>query len=53
MGGIYEVAVEIASGGMASLPSFMRTGAGVQEILSFFCSNFGGCNVIIIYWRYL
>jgi hypothetical protein len=33
VGQIYEVRVEVASGGMVYISSFMKTGTGVQEIL--------------------
>jgi hypothetical protein len=33
MGGIYEVAVEMASGATIYMPSFLKSGSGVQELL--------------------
>jgi hypothetical protein len=32
-------------GGMLYLPSFMKIGRGVHEILRFFLRNLSGCNV--------
>jgi hypothetical protein len=33
MGGIYEYAVEIGSGAMIYIPSFIKIGAGIQKLL--------------------
>jgi hypothetical protein len=33
MGGIYECAVVMGAGGMICIPSFMKTGAGIQKLL--------------------
>jgi hypothetical protein len=33
MGGIYEIANEMASGGMIYVPSFIKIGSGVQTLL--------------------
>jgi hypothetical protein len=38
-------AVEIPSGGMIYLPSFIKIGTGVQAILRFCFSYLKGCNV--------
>jgi hypothetical protein len=38
-------AVEMASGGMIYIPSFMKIDTGVQAIRNVFLSNFRGCNV--------
>jgi hypothetical protein len=38
-------AVEMASCGMIFLPSYMKTGAGVQAVLKFCLRNLRGCNV--------
>jgi hypothetical protein len=38
---------EMASDGMIYLPSFMKSGAGVQAILRFCLSNLNVCNVCI------
>jgi hypothetical protein len=38
-------AVEMGSGGMIYLPSFMKIGTGIQAILWFCLSNLKGCNV--------
>jgi hypothetical protein len=38
-------AVEMASGGMIYIRSFMKTGKGVQAILWFCLSNLKRCNV--------
>jgi hypothetical protein len=43
-----KCAVEMGSGGMIYLPSFMKIGKGVQAILRFCLSNLKGCNVGII-----
>jgi hypothetical protein len=44
---IYGVRVrhEVASGGMMYIPSFMKTGTGVQAILRFCLRNLRGYNV--------
>jgi hypothetical protein len=44
-GGIYSIAVELASCGMIYLPSFMKIGIGIQSILRFCLRNFKGCSV--------
>jgi hypothetical protein len=41
----YKSAVEMGSGGMVYLPSFMKIRAGVQVIQRFFLDNLKGCNV--------
>jgi hypothetical protein len=38
-------AVEMASGSMIYLPSFLKIGTGFQAILRFFLSSFNGYNV--------
>jgi hypothetical protein len=38
-------AVEMISGGMIWIPSFIMIGTGVQAILRFDIRNFRGCNV--------
>jgi hypothetical protein len=38
-------AIEIASGGMIHLPSFVKIDTGIQEILRFYFSNLNGCSV--------
>jgi hypothetical protein len=45
MGVIYEYTVEMASGGMICVPSFIKIGTCVQVILMFCISNVRGCNV--------
>jgi hypothetical protein len=37
--------VELSSGGVLFIPSFMKTGAVVEGILRFCLSNLKGCNV--------
>jgi hypothetical protein len=37
--------VEMSSGGMTYIPSFMKIGTGVQAILRIFLRNFTGCNI--------
>jgi hypothetical protein len=39
--------VEIGSDGMIYIPSFIKTGAGVEGILRFCLSNLKGCNIVI------
>jgi hypothetical protein len=34
MGGIYEVAVEMGSGVMIYIPSFIKTGSGIQKLIN-------------------
>jgi hypothetical protein len=46
-------AVEMPSYGMKFLPSFMKTGRGVQGTLGFSLSNFNVCNVGIIHRKEL
>jgi hypothetical protein len=36
--------IEMGSGGMMYLPSFMKSGIGVEGILRFCPSNLEGCN---------
>jgi uncharacterized protein YraI len=43
--GIYEVAVEMGSGGMICIPDFMKIGTGVQAVLRFCLRKLKGCNV--------
>jgi hypothetical protein len=43
--GFIKYAVEMASCGMINIPSFMKTGTGVQAILRFCLRNLRGCNV--------
>jgi hypothetical protein len=38
-------AVEISSGGVIPLPSFMKSGTGIQAIIRFYHSNLNGCIV--------
>jgi hypothetical protein len=33
MGGIYEVAVEMGSGAMIYIPSFIKNGSGIQKFI--------------------
>jgi hypothetical protein len=40
-----EHTVEMASGGMIYIPSFMNTGRGVEAILRFCLRDCRGCNV--------
>jgi hypothetical protein len=40
-----KCAVEIASGGMIYIPSFMKVGTGIQVILRFCLNNLICCNV--------
>jgi hypothetical protein len=40
-----KYAVEMGSGGMIYIPSFMKTGTGVQEIVRRCLGNLGGCNL--------
>jgi hypothetical protein len=40
-----KYAVEMASYDMICILSFLKIGAGVQEILRFRLSSFSGCNV--------
>jgi hypothetical protein len=40
-----KYAVEMASYGMISIPSFMKIGIGVQAVLRFRLSSFSHCNV--------
>jgi hypothetical protein len=44
MRGIYRCAVEMGSGALIHIISFMKIGTGVQTILKFCPSNFKGCN---------
>jgi hypothetical protein len=37
--------VDMGSGGMIYIPSFMMIGSDIQVILRFCLSNLGGCNV--------
>jgi hypothetical protein len=37
--------IEMVSCGMLHLPSFMKTGKGMQAVLRFCISNLNGCNV--------
>jgi hypothetical protein len=46
-------AIEMASSGMIYLPSFMKTGTGIQAILIFCLRNLRGWNVCIIHGREL
>jgi hypothetical protein len=46
-----EYAVEMASWGMIYIPSFMKIGAGVKELLRRCLRNLRGCHVGIIYGR--
>jgi hypothetical protein len=46
-----KYAVEMASCGMAYLPSSMKIDTVVQEILRFCFRNLRGCKVGIIGWR--
>jgi hypothetical protein len=48
-----KYSVEMASGGMIYLPSFMRIATGVQAILKFRLRNVRGCDVGITDGRYL
>jgi hypothetical protein len=41
----YEVIVEMGSCGMIFVPSFMKIGPGIQEILRVVLSNWKGSNV--------
>jgi hypothetical protein len=41
----YEVNVEIGSGGMIYIVSFMKIDVGVQAMLRFVLRNWNGCNV--------
>jgi hypothetical protein len=50
---MYMYTVEMASCGVIYLPSFMKTGTGVEAILRFCLNNLNGCDVHIIYWRVL
>jgi hypothetical protein len=34
MGGIYEVSVEMESGSMIYIPSFIKTGSGIQKLMA-------------------
>jgi hypothetical protein len=43
--GFIKCAVEMASCGMIHVPSFMKIGKGVREILRFGHRNLRGCNV--------
>jgi hypothetical protein len=43
--GFMKCAVELCSGGIIYIQSFMNTSTGVQAILSFRHSNLKGCNV--------
>jgi hypothetical protein len=40
-----KCAVEIGSGVMIYIQSFMKIGTGIQAILRFYLSNVKGCNV--------
>jgi hypothetical protein len=42
MGGIYEVAIEVASCGMIYIPSFMTIGSGIQVVLRLLPQQFRG-----------
>jgi hypothetical protein len=44
-------AVEMASCDMIFLPSFTKTGTGVEGILRCFLSNLKGCDVAVTYGR--
>jgi hypothetical protein len=33
VGGIYEVAVEMSSGAMIYIPSFIKTGSAIQKLI--------------------
>jgi hypothetical protein len=44
--GFMMYTIEMASGGMIYIPSFMKIGIGVQAILRFRLRNLRGCNVI-------
>jgi hypothetical protein len=44
-------AVEMGSGSMVYLLSFMKIGLGVQEILEFCFRKLRGCNVGITNWE--
>jgi putative component of toxin-antitoxin plasmid stabilization module len=33
MGGIFELAVEMGSGAVIYVPSFMKTGSGIQKLM--------------------
>jgi hypothetical protein len=45
MGGIYEVHLDMTSCGMIYIPSFIKIGTGLKEILKFCLGNFRGCVV--------
>jgi hypothetical protein len=38
-------AIEMASGGMINIPSYMKMGTGIQTIIWFCLSSLRGCNV--------
>jgi hypothetical protein len=42
MGGVNEIAVKMASGGMIHIPSFMKIGAGFQATIRFFLNSLEG-----------
>jgi hypothetical protein len=48
-----KYAVEMDSCGVTYIPSFMKTGKGIQAILTFYLRNFRGCKVGIIDGREL
>jgi hypothetical protein len=43
LNGFMKCAVELGSGGVIYLPSFMKIGKGIQTILWFGLSNLKGC----------
>jgi hypothetical protein len=45
LGEIYELHLVMVLCGMKYVPSFMKAGTDVQEILRFCISNFRGCNI--------
>jgi hypothetical protein len=45
MGGIMKCTVQVGSGGMMYIPSFMKIGKDVEGILRFCRRNLKGCNV--------
>jgi hypothetical protein len=48
-----KYAFEMTSDGMTYIPSFMKTGAGIQAMLRFSLRNLKVCNVGITYERYV
>lgn len=45
MGAIYELEIEMTSGGMIYVPSYMKIGRDVQAISGFCLRNFMSCNI--------